>query len=189
MSHPPFGTRDAISRFLILRDTPQAVDLCFVFGSPSISNILPAIDLYHAGLTRRIVISGATVTRDNVPEWQFYRDRAVADGVDPDAILIEPKALNTLENAVLGAELISQAIGWEGIATMALCAKPIHTRRALMTARQVFPDHIRFITLSGDDPRDLNEHNWWLKPHGRQRVLEELGRVSTYAIKGDIGDV
>ena len=50
--------RAAVARFLHLEDEPQPVDLSFVLGSATPSSIDPAIDLFKAGLTKRIWISG-----------------------------------------------------------------------------------------------------------------------------------
>ncbi len=50
-----FETRDALTRFLFLKDDPAAVDLCFVLGSPTAYSMQPAIDLYLGGLTEQAI--------------------------------------------------------------------------------------------------------------------------------------
>lgn len=181
-------TRDAIGRFLFLSDVMQPVDLTVVAASPSISSILPAIELYKAGLTPRIVISGAGIMTNGVPEWQGYRDHALALGVADADLLIETRATNTKENMALTAELVASiGEGWRNIQTVALCAKPFHMRRVLMTALQHLPKGLRFVALPPDHSGDLSRDTWWKTEAGRTRVLEELGRISTYALKGDLG--
>ena len=44
-------SKDAVTAFVFMCDEPAKVDLTVVLGSPSISNIEPAIAMYHAGLT------------------------------------------------------------------------------------------------------------------------------------------
>ncbi len=184
-----FETRAAISRFLFVSDPPEAVDLAFVFGSPSISSLEPAIALFRDGLTPRILISGQGRAVDGQPEWQLYRAHALASGVPEDALLIERDAANTFENAAFGAALIERTIGWQGITTVAVSAKPFHMRRALMSARRHFPEGVRLIACPPIGLGDLGPDDWWQSDWGRQRVLEELGRISAYALKGDLGDV
>ncbi len=182
-----FETRAAITRFLFVEDPPEAVDLAFVFGSPSISSIEPAIALFRQGLARQILITGRGQFPDGQPEWRVYRDHARAAGVPEDALLVEPEASNTFENAAFGAELIRRELGWDGIASIAICAKPFHMRRALMTARRHFPAHVRLVARPPSGLGDLAPDDWWQSDWGRQRVLEELGRISAYALKGDLG--
>jgi len=184
-----FETRAAISRFLFVSDAPEAVDLVFVFGSPTISTMAPAIALFRDGLAPKILISGKGRAETGEPEWSAYRAHALAAGVPEDALLIEPEASNTSENAAFGAALIERTLGWDGIATIAVCAKPFHMRRALMTARRHFPAGIRLIARPPSGLGDVAADDWWQSDWGRQRVLEELGRISAYALKGDLGDV
>ncbi len=181
-------TRDAIGQFLFIADKVQPVDLAIVAASPSISSILPAIELYKSGLTPRIVISGAGTMTNGLPEWQAYRDHALAHGVDAADLLVESYATNTKENMVLSAKLVATSgKGWNNIRTVALCAKPFHMRRVVMTARQYLPEGLRLIALPPADAGDLSRETWWKSARGRTRVLEELGRISAYALKGDLG--
>jgi uncharacterized SAM-binding protein YcdF (DUF218 family) len=180
--------RDAIGNFLFISDVMQPVDLVIVAASPSISSIFPAIELYKAGLTQRIVISGAGTMTSGEVEWLGYHDHAVANGVAEADILLEKNATNTKENMTLSAKLIaSTGNGWDNIRSVALCAKPFHMRRVLMTARRHLPAGIHFVALPPNHPGDMSRDTWWKSEAERKRILEELGRISSYALKGDIG--
>jgi uncharacterized SAM-binding protein YcdF (DUF218 family) len=48
-------------------------------------------------------------------------------------------------------DAVSQAIGWQNIKSVALCAKPFHMRRALMTVKRYFPKDIRIIACPPED--------------------------------------
>lgn len=184
-----FDSRAAITDFLFLRDTVRPVDLAFVFGSPTISSILPAIALFQAGLVPKILITGASAAVNGAPEWAFYRDRALASGVPEAALLLEPEARNSAENAEFGAALIARTLGWDRVQTMAVCAKPFHMRRAIMTLRRHIPAQVQLVAQPPDAPGDLAAASWWQTDSGRRRVLAELGKISEYALKGDLGDV
>jgi hypothetical protein len=182
-------SRIAISRFLFVSEPPEAVDLAFVCCSPTVSSLVPALSLFTSGLTPRILLSGAGMTAEKVTEWRLYRDYALAAGVPETALLVEKEARNTSENAAFGAALIEAELGWEQVKTVAVSAKPFHMRRAIMTLRKHFPAHVRLIAQPPSDPGDLSSETWWQTEWGRQRVLGELGKISEYALKGDLGDV
>lgn len=183
-----YNTREAIGRFLFVSDPPEAVDLAFVLCSPTVSSIIPAVSLYKSGLASRILISGAGMSTQNIVEWSLYRNFALEAGVPQEALLIERNAKNTRENIILGKNLIAGKLGWHKVETVAICAKPFHMRRAIMTARKHFPAHVRLIARPPEDPGDLSEETWWQSDWGRTRVLDELGKISQYARKGDLGD-
>lgn len=186
----PFETRHAISQFLFVRDTPQPADLVIVAASPTLSTMKPAVSLYKEGLAPLILISGAGRMVDGRREWEAYADYALENGVPSSAVLTEREARNTLENFRFGAAVIAaRPGGWSGIKTVALCAKPFHMRRVVMTARQQLPEGLTLLACPPADSADLASDNWWLTERGRKRVLSELMRIGEYALSGDIGDV
>jgi hypothetical protein len=142
----------------------------------------PAIALYRNGLTERIVITGRGPEGSAEPEWQIYKNYALAQDVPESVILIEPNATNTRENLLFSAALIDREIGLSRLSTVAVIAKPVHSRRALMTARRVFPAQIRLTVLSPSDPDDVQAASWWQTQRGRQRVFQELKRIGEYAL-------
>lgn len=182
-------SRRAISTFLFTACSPEPVDLAFVLCSPTISSIHPAIALYKSGLAPRLLISGAGTAVDGTVEWSFYRDHALAAGVPESALLLEKAARNTAENAAFGAALIERELGWAQVRSIAVCAKPFHMRRAVMTLRQHVPAEVRLIAQPPTDPGDLSAETWWQTAHGRKRIFAELEKIGEYALKGDLGDV
>ena len=184
-----YDSRAGISAFLFKKCPPEAVDLAFVLCSPSVSSLQPALALYKAGLTRRILISGNGTAVDGSPEWAFYREHALAAGIPESALLLEKDARNTAENAAFGAALIERDLGWDTVRSLAICAKPFHMRRAIMTVRRHVPADVRLIAQPPNDPGDLSADTWWQSAKGRRRVFAELAKIGDYALKGDLGDV
>jgi hypothetical protein len=182
-----FETREAITRFLFLKDEPAPVDLCFVLGSPSISSMVVAVDLFIRGMTPKILISGYGPRRWQKPECEIYKAYAVQRGIPERAILLERKARNTLENFVFAKTVIEREIGWQSLKSVAIAAKPFHMRRALMTARKHWPAHLRYLMLPSAAPDDPPAETWWQSEHGRRFVLSELRAIGTYALEGHIG--
>ncbi|MFB9225244.1 YdcF family protein [Paracoccus cavernae] len=184
-----YDSRRAISSFLFKQDEAEPVDLAFVFCSPTISSLTPAVGLYASGMAPKVLITGAGITADGLVEWSFYRDHALASGVAQSDLLLEKTARNTAENAAYGAALVESELGWNSVRKIAVCCKPFHMRRAIMTLRRYIPEDVRIIAQPPSDPRDLSAETWWQTEHGRNRVLAELGKIAEYALKGDLGDI
>lgn len=179
---------DSVSRItdLIFASEPlRAVDVVIVLGSPNTTASVPAAEMYHAGLTKWIVVSG--LGRDGgMPEWQIHRDALLASGVPADRILLEQAATNTLENITLSAVLIADRLGWPNIERVGLCCKPIHARRALLTARSHLPQGLCISVHCPADPLDIQPETWWQSSLGQTRVMGELRRLADYVQKGDL---
>jgi uncharacterized SAM-binding protein YcdF (DUF218 family) len=192
--HPEFyRSREAISAFLFISDEPQAVDLCVVLGAPSPTNIDPAIALYEAGFTRHIVITGSGPAQEALgaaqqpAEYQILRERALAAGVPESVLVLETTATNTLENFTRTATLIEQRFGWNSIRSVAIAGKPLHMRRAQMTARRYWPEHLKLVMQPTTSPIDLQADTWWRSETGRDRVLSEIRKIGEYALAADLG--
>lgn len=184
-----YDSHTAISDFLFVKSPPERVDLAFVMCSPTISSIFPAIELYKSGLTPRLLISGSGDVPGGSVEWRHYRDHALASGVPESALLIEKAARNTAQNAAFGAALIAERLGWESVRSLAVCAKPFHMRRAIMTLRRHIPVDVRLTAQPPNDPDDLSAETWWQTESARARIFGELAKIGEYALKGDLGDV
>jgi len=187
--------RMAVTQFLHLEDEPRPVDLSFVLGSASPSSIDPAIDLFKAGLTKRIWISGRgprprrwrPFSRNKAEaESRIYQRLAIERGIPTEAIWVEDRSTNTLENFVFSAEEIEKMFGWANIHTVSLSAKPYHMRRALMTALKVWPAHLQYVMRPSRAEDDPPLDNWWTSPAGRYFVMKELQSIGAYSLKGDI---
>lgn len=186
--HPGFfASRDAITKFMFLSDAPARVDFCFVLGSPSITTIVPAIELYLTGLTPRIMISGSGPHSVERPECEIYREHALARGVPESAILTEAGSTNTLENFALSSPIIETEIGWDKVKIAAIVTKPFHTRRALMTARAHWPAHVEYLMLPSRGEDDPLVDNWWQTESGRHFVMSEMRAIGAYALAGHLG--
>jgi uncharacterized SAM-binding protein YcdF (DUF218 family) len=184
-----YQSRDAITSFLFIEDPPERVDFCFVMGSPSITTIFPAIDLYHQGFAPKLVISGRGPGIEAEPEWLAYSNMAIKHAVPPSAIHVEKEARNTLENFVFSSHVIATEIGWNNVTSVAIAAKPFHMRRVQMTARRHWPGHIRLImrpSYAEDEPSALD---WWKTESGRRFVFGELRAIGNYALMDKIGGV
>ncbi len=180
------STQQAISDFLFLRDEPAPVDLCVVLGSRYAETMDGAIDLWHRGWTPRILITGHGPKEDQEKEADLFREYALQNNVPEKIILMEREARHTRDNFERSAPIIESEMGWESVRTVAIIGKPYHMRRALMTARRFWPEHIRFLMLPSNLPQDMKADNWWESDWGRTRIMDELRRIGEYGVKGDL---
>ncbi|MBA2622664.1 MAG: YdcF family protein [Chthoniobacterales bacterium] len=182
-----FESRDAITRFLFLQDEPTPVDLCFVLGCPTPTNMDPAIELYRKGFTRKILISGHGRSLTELPECELFRRYAMHNGVPESALMIERKATNTFENFAFTRTIVEAELGWKNLDRVALVTKPFHMRRAVMTARAQWPGHLQFLKLPPRQPDDVPAATWWQTESGRNYVFAELRAIGTHAASGHLG--
>ncbi|MGH8626261.1 MAG: YdcF family protein [Gammaproteobacteria bacterium] len=106
-----------------------------------------AARLYHAGLAPRIIVSGgghaAADGKALVPEAESIRPLLQDLGVPSDVILIEPRSLNTHENAQESKRLIGD------LEKVALVTSALHVPRAMREMQvagitaHAFPTNLR----------------------------------------------
>ena len=163
-------------------------------GSHDIGVAVRTAELYKRCLFSLMVFTGANAptTIDRFPRGEavHYRERALAEGVPDEAILVEPSARNTGENVTLTRDLLAA----EGITpkSVMVVSRPYQERRAYATCRKLWPE-VEVVCTSqqvdldtyaagiGDIPRMINV---MVGDTQRVRLHAERG----YAIHQDIPD-
>lgn len=132
----------AIASILTVNDAPLAkADVILVLGTAANSDGTPTpmlrsriergVALWKEGLAPKLLVTGGAVANAQIEAMSMAR-YAIAQGVPENAILVEPKARSTRDNAKLAAALIEKSgIGKHVI----LVTSAYHTRRgrALLT--------------------------------------------------------
>ncbi len=113
-------------------------DACVVCCSYDLRVCDHACELITSGLSDRLVISGKTGnwTRHiwSRPEAEIFYDRALANGMDPEQVLMEASATNFGENVVFSRTLIPAA------KTVTFVSKPNAMLRIKLTAEAQWPE-------------------------------------------------
>ncbi len=131
--------------YMRLVHPPLKSDALLVLGSFDTNAAVHAARLWKQGLAPIVIMSGGIAHQGglldpgwNRPEAEVFRDVALAEGVPPEAILLEDRAQNTSDNFLLGREVAEQA----GLRPRRLLvvAKPYMTRRGFATGRKVWPE-------------------------------------------------
>jgi uncharacterized SAM-binding protein YcdF (DUF218 family) len=125
-----------------LGHAPRRTDVGIGLGSHDPSVSIVTTDFYHRGLFPLIVFTGATVatTVARFPRGEavHYREYALANGVPPAAVLLEPQARNTGENISLTRKLLADH-GVE-VRSVTLLSRPYQQRRAYATCQRLWPE-------------------------------------------------
>jgi uncharacterized SAM-binding protein YcdF (DUF218 family) len=121
---------------------PRPVDVAIGLGSHDLGVATFAAELYHAGWFPLLVFSGGnsptTAARFPRGEAVHYREHALALGVPDSAVLVEPQAGNTGQNATLSRALL--AANGHAPSSVLLISKPYMERRAYATCRKMWPE-------------------------------------------------
>ena len=120
--------------------------------------------------------SGPVRAWDAETEAGFLRAILMHMGIPGDAIIVEDRSVNTFDNAFNAFSLLEE----KGIphASMLLCPKPFHARRALMTFQHAFPDTA--IRVCPASVPLLKKDNWLSTRGGYLLVLEEMRKCAAY---------
>lgn len=171
--------------YLAISARPVSADAIFVFGSRDFAVPDRAAELYHAGHAPRVLVTGSygRLTRDVFPKTEalVFKDRLVAAGVPPDAVVTEDKAANTLENVRLGMDALRRS----GVSAnrLLLVAKGFVMRRCVAT----FAGQFDALTVVPCPPPTGLEAS--LDRSGSDfsaRLASEVDRLERYAEKGDV---
>ena len=197
---------DDIADFIFVSDEPRPSDLIVVPGTLHGAWDLcrRAAGLYLSGFAPRVLVTGRFSQRfssfaeeagavferhpgceemsgpvragDALTEADFLRRILIHMGVPGDAVLSEDGSVNTFANAYNAAAMLKDA----GVpcASMLLCPKPYHARRALMTFQHAFPAS-GILVCPANIPA-LNKSNWFSTREGYLRILGEMGKCAAY---------
>jgi len=150
-----------------------------VSGDEALARYRDGVRLYRAGWAPHILFSGAAWdgTHSNA---DVMRTMALADGVPPSAILVDPLADDTYGNAVNTREILLA----HGLHSAVLVTSPYHLNRAVLTFRGVYEGtDVRVIGRSAPDGA-WRKTNWWLQPETRSLTVRELEKLGYVTLTG-----
>jgi len=158
-------------------------DAIFVHGFIDPRVALHAAHLFRLGKAPKVLVSGGIGTLGKDPygfptKADHYAEVLKEGGVPEEALILEKKASNTLENVRLGIRAAYEREFYpKSLIVVAL--SPL-----LRRARATFAKHCSYIRTFGSS-FDIDESEWQTEDRVR-RVLEEVERLRKYAQKGDI---
>lgn len=166
--------------FLTIKDKPQKADAIFVATSFSLNPPKKAAELFKKGYSKYVVMVGieGTFSDYSWKEGQFatYKNKLLGYGVPESAIIAEPTAPNSLEEALKSIPLMRK----HGIdpRKVIIVDRPLHQRREWTTFAKAWPE-ITFINCPVDEPLVYDQFNLDI-------AVGELERLKIYEKKGDL---
>lgn len=177
---------ETVVSYLGVGDTPQPADVLFVLGHYLKEIPVHAATLYAAGIAPHVLITGRKtryIPDDVANEAQYFKQLMVAAGVPSEAIVLEERSTNTLEDVQMGMTTLAL----RGIVPkrIVLVAYVPLLRRAKATFAKHFPDvEVHAVPYPIADLEDT----FWLQDR-LTRMLLEFDRLHEFAEKGDIAHV
>ncbi len=138
-----------------------------ISGGDTAARTQEAIDLYEAGWAPIIVFSGAALDEDSPSNAAVMRKQALAAGVPDSAIIIEEDAMDTAQNAIKTARILTDAN------RIILVTSPYHQRRAYIEFKAVFGDDVTILNHPTINDRQWTSA-WFLTPNGWWLALSEM---------------
>ena len=171
--------------FLARTHDPAPSDVIFVFGSRDLGVARRAAELYAAGLSSRVLVSGRlgpmTERVFDKPEALMFTDELTSQGVPESAITTEVHAGNTLENVRFGMSAL-HAVGQTPRSAL-LVAKAFVMRRCLATFTRQCPG----VAVRGCPPAgSLVAQRDRPRAAFAARLVGEVRRLDEYGAVGDI---
>jgi uncharacterized SAM-binding protein YcdF (DUF218 family) len=161
------GVIFGINRYLILEDPIKKADaIVAVSGGDTNARTDKAIELYQQGYAPLLVFSGAAKDPKSPSNAKVMKERAVTQGIEPGAILIDEASRDTRENALGVKAQLSE------VERIILVTSSYHQRRANAEIKLVFPN-VEIINAPAED-RNWSPYTWWLTPYGWWVTVGEL---------------
>lgn len=155
-------------------------DVALVFGmNEPLRPAAHAIDLWQRGFARRLVFSGGFNRRLGAIEAEVMADAARQAGLPDEAILVEPRARHTDQNAEFSARLLAREAGQHKPSSLLIVTIHFHLRRARLAVRRWHgPD----VTLGWScyPSRHYSADNWQTSTHAHRDVLQETAKIGRY---------
>ena len=177
----------ALASPLKLASPPRAADAIVVFaggvgesgkaGGGYQERVKHAVDLYRAGHASRVVFSSGYVFAFR--EAEVMRDLAVSRGVPREAIVIEPWAANTRQNALF-VSAIARHERWRSVL---LVSSPYHMRRAVLTWDRAAPG-VTAIASPVPKSQFYAHDGLGASPQQLLAVLHEYAAIAAYWWRG-----
>ncbi|TSA45106.1 YdcF family protein [bacterium] len=182
---------EEITQIVFVEPNPQKADLIFIFGyGPGHTEAQweSVAKLFKDGYANKILVNGlfALDQKAEIPFSHSIRDSLVKNGVPKENILVQDKSKNTLEDVIMGKELLeSEKIFPQ---TMLYVSKAHHAGRCYLTLKKCFPN-IKLFPFAFDAVYNgivVSKKDWWKFPVARARVWGEYLRIKKYSERGDI---
>lgn len=170
----------AIGHALRVEDPLQRVDAIVAISGDTGPRVRAAVALWKEGYAQTLIFSGGARDPASPSSGEIMKRQAIALGVPSDAILVEPEAATTDQNAAHVAALMKE----RGLKSAILVTSAFHQRRASMHFAREFERYgLTFLNRPADD-ESWDPTFWWTERTSRTVTLVELAKIAVEAFDG-----
>lgn len=184
------NTIESITNFIFIPETKREdlpnIDAMIVLGNDHVETMADVFEVWKSGKIKKIILSGHSKNSDKKPEALRFFERGLELGIPREEMILEPNSTNTKENFENVAKIFSENKDFSNLQNAMIVCPNFHARRSLMTAKNFLPENINYYFLPTIDERNIRPEDWWSSKISTNRILEEIGRISQYSIKGDL---
>lgn len=164
--------------YLSEEDEPQPSDYIFVFGAKTPLRPQKAIELYNAGLAKKIILSGRGPfygKSEDITEADQYAEIVTQAGVPLEDIIIENASITIPDNIRRTLNMMDA----EGIpyASFIIVNSPYTQRRGWCTWKKHTPDSVAIYRVNCETGPDFARDNWYKNEKGLKVVLGEFVKL------------
>jgi vancomycin permeability regulator SanA len=168
---------------------PDRADLIFVFGTRLVDPAHIAVGLYRQQRAPYIVLTGGNNRHTGENEAERMYAVLTEMGVPDEAIVVEKRSINTLENVTLAIPEIEQKLALASVRSVLAVCKWMHSRRALMTLKRHFPRGMRYYAQTYE-PEGITRENWHTQTiNETANVLKNWEHIPEYIQRGHIEEI
>ncbi len=154
----------------------QSVDaIVAISGGDTSARTAQAIALYKNGWAKLLIFSGAAADKTGPSNAEAMKKQAIAEGIDPDTIIIEETSETTKQNAANATNLFTK----HDIHSVILVTSAYHQRRAGLEFGQRAGGAIKIINHPVTTDNQWSPW-WWLTPGGWWLATSELFKIIVF---------
>jgi len=156
----------------------QSVDaIVAISGGDTPARTAQAIALYKNGWAKLLVFSGAAADKAGPSNAEAMKRQAEAEGIEPDAIIIEETSETTKQNAANATNLFAN----RGIHSVILVTSAYHQRRAGLEFGERAGSAIKIINHPVTSDNQWSPW-WWLTPGGWWLAISEVFKIIVFYV-------
>jgi len=176
-------------RYLVVDEPIRPADALVVLAGARVDRWLEAVDLYHEGKGKAILLSPGYLEDSEVrlrargirypAATDLIRDAMVQMGIPADVIVSIPEGMDNTAHEASAAHRIARERGWTSIIVV---TSPYHTRRSLFAFQRELKGTGIDVQVRGTRYDDIDPERWWKRRGDFRFVTWELQKYIAYRL-------
>ena len=165
----------SLGRLLVYNEEPQPADVIIVLAGDRGQRTEKGVELWKQGYAPYIMVSGATVYHTTTIA-ELMKRHAMELGVPEAAIIVEPQADSTYDNAVYSKNLVVQY----GMHSAIIVSSDSHMQRVRFIFDRIYSGTGVKLVYCAAPERNFDPRQWWRSGKGIVIVANEYMKFVGY---------